>query len=205
MRILANLLFLWITLAPPVPALRIQTRNPVINLPRPGDVIQGVMMITGSDDVAGFVSAEISFAYSGDPTGTWFLISLLDQPVSNNWLATWDTTVITDGNYDLRLRVNLADGSRREITVPSLRVRNYTPIETPTPTPIVPTAILATTTPTSLPTITMTPSPFPTPTRMPNNPATLTPSNVYTSIIFGGLAVILAFSLIGLYLGLRRK
>jgi hypothetical protein len=210
MRILACSLCIWFALAFPVLAKTTPTGNPAIDSPRPGDVLQGIVTISGSDDVAGFISAEVSFTYSGDPTGTWFLISLTNQPVNNNWLATWDTTIITDGNYVLRLRVSLADGSTRETTVPGLRVRNYTPIETHTPTAIVPTAILPTATaptatPTPLPTITMTPSPFPTPTMMPNNPATLAPTDVYTSILYGGLAVILVFILFGFYLWLRRK
>jgi hypothetical protein len=213
MRILARLLFILVTLASPVLAQTAQIGNPAINLPRPGDVLQGVVAITGSDDVPGFISGEVSFTYADDPTGTWFLISLLSQPVTFDRLATWDTTVITDGNYVLRLRVSLADGSTRETIVSGLRVRNYTPIETPTPTATVPTATVPTAilptpvapTATPTPTITMTPTPFPTPTRMPNNPATLAPSDVSSSIVYGGLAVILSFILFGLYLWLRRK
>jgi hypothetical protein len=165
--------------------------------------------ITGSDDVAGFVSAEISFAYAGDPTGTWFLIGVSEQSVSSDKITTWDTTVITDGNYVLRLRVILADGSFRESTMSGLRVRNYTPIETPTPTA---TAIIIEATPTEIipeatptPTITLTPPPFPTPTMLPTNPATLAPMDIPTSLSYGGLAVIISFLFFGLYLWLRRK
>jgi hypothetical protein len=218
MRILASFLFIWIASTSPVLAQNAQIGNPAINFPRPGDVLQGVVAITGSDDITGFTAAEVSFTYADDPTGTWFFIALANLPVTNDTVAAWDTTTITDGNYVLRLRVSLQDGSTRETTVSGLRVRNYTPIETPTPTAIVATATVPTATiptvivPTPVapsatftPTITMTPSPFPTPTRMPDNPAILAPINVYTSILYGGLAVILSFSLFGLYLWLRRK
>jgi hypothetical protein len=206
---LACALLFWIALASPILAQTAQIGDPAILSPRPGDVLQGVVTITGSDDVAGFVSAEVAFTYAGDPTGTWFLIGVSDQPVSSNKITTWDTTVITDGNYVLRLRVILADGSIREITLSGLRVRNYTPIETPTPTA---TAIIIEATPTeitpeatTIPTITLTPLPFPTPTMLPTNPAALAPMDIPTSISYGGLAVIISFLLFGLYLWLRRK
>jgi hypothetical protein len=206
---LACVLLFWISLASPIVAQTAQIGDPAILFPRPGDVLQGVVTITGSDDVARFVSAEVAFTYTGDPTGTWFLISVSDQPVSGNKITTWDTTIITDGNYVLRLRVILADGSIQESTISGLRVRNYTPIETPTPTA---TAIIIEATPTEIipeatpiPTITLTPPPFPTPTMLPTNPATLSPMDIPTSISYGGLAVIISFLLFGLYLWLRRK
>jgi hypothetical protein len=212
MRILACTFLIWITLAFPALVQNAQTGSPVINSPRPGDVLQGVITIAGSDDLVGFVSAEVSFTYADDPTGTWFLIASMNLPDTDGMLTTWDTTVITDGNYVLRLRVNLTDGSAQETTVPGLRVRNYTPVETPTPAALVatatfPTAIFLTAIPTAtiIPTITITPTPFPTPTPMPNNPATLTFSDLYTSIFHGGMAVIISFILVGLYIWLRRK
>jgi hypothetical protein len=213
MRILVNYLFLGIALASPVLIQNTQTGDPAIYSPRPGDVLQGVIPITGTSDITGFFSTEVSFTYADDPTGTWFLINLTTQPVTNDKLATWDTTVITDGNYLLRLHVTLEDGSIRETIVSGLRVRNYTLIETSTPTPVAPTATVPTAvmptavapTATPLPTITLTPTPFPTPTSLPSNPATLAPADVYRSVLYGAVSVILAFFLFGTYLWLRRK
>jgi hypothetical protein len=176
----------------------LQVGDPVIDSPRPGDVLQGAIGVTGSSDMVGFVSAEISFTYAEDPTGTWFLIGNSTQAVSNNLLVNWDTTVITDGNYVMRLRVNLADGTSREFLVQELRVRNYTPVETPTPLSIAPKA-------TPLPTLISTRTPFATPTELARNPATLAPMDVSASIIYGGMAAILTFVMIGIYLWLRRK
>ncbi len=176
----------------------VQFGDPVIVAPRPGDVLQGVVTIAGSSDVTGFVSAEVSFTYADDPTGTWFLIALNSQPVFNDKLAAWDTTVITDGDYVLRLRVYLTDGSSREALVSGLRVRNYTPVETPTPMALAPEAP-------PLSTITPTATPFPTPTALPRNPAALAPTDVSASILYGGMAAILTFVIVGIYLWLRRK
>ena len=198
MRILACSLFFGMVLASSVLARNAQFGDLAIVGPRPGDVLQGVVTIAGSSDVTGFVSAEVSFTYADDPTGTWFLIALNSQQVFNDRLATWDTTVITDGDYVLRLRVYLTDGSSREALVSGLRVRNYTPVETPTPMALAPEAP-------PLSTITPTATPFPTPTALPRNSATLTPTDVSASILFGGMAAILTFVIVGIYLWLRRK
>ena len=198
MRILACSLFFGMFLASPVLVRNAQFGDPVIVAPRPGDVLQGVVTIAGSSDFTGFVSAEVSFTYADDPTGTWFLIAMNSQPVFNDRLAIWDTTVITDGDYVLRLRVYLTDGSSGEALVSGLRVRNYTPVETPTPMALAPEA-------TPLSTITPTATPFPTPTALPRNPAALAPTDVAASILYGGLAAILTFVIVGIYLWLRRK
>ena len=195
---LTCLLMFFSILASPVLERTAQFGDPAIIEPRPGDVLQGVVAITGSTDIDGFASAEISFTYTDDPTGTWFLIGKQDQPAFNEPLATWDTTVITDGNYVLRLRVFLTDGSTRNAVVSDLRVRNYSPIETPTSVPLAPEA-------TPLPTVTPTSTPLPTPTSLPVNPASLAPTDVSSSILYGGLAAILVFVVIGVLFWMRRK
>jgi hypothetical protein len=170
----------------------------IITAPRPGDALQGVITITGTSQVEGFTSAEIAFAYDGDPTGTWFRITTSSQPVEDGILAIWDTTSISDGVYDLRLRVLDADGKSLEVVNSSLRVRNYTPVETATPTAFVPAA-------TPFPTHTATPTLYPTPTVLPTNPAVLSTKDVSKGIGYGGLAAILLFLVLGMYLWLRRK
>jgi hypothetical protein len=176
-----------------------QTGNDVvITSPHSGDGLQGTVTITGSTIIDGFLSAEIAFAYTGDTTGTWFLVSTVDHPVKDGLLATWDTASITDGNYTLRMRVYLLNGTFRDATATQLRVRNYTPMETPTPAP---TAIQ----PTTVPTITLTPTPFPTPTMLPTNNAVLTPQDVSIHVGYGGVAALVVLALISLYLWLKRK
>ncbi len=198
MRNLAFLILISSILASPVLARIAQFGDPAIIEPRTGDVLQGVVSITGTTDISGFAGSEISFAYTDDTTGTWFLIGRQDQPAFNDTLATWDTTVITDGNYVLRLRVQITDGSTRETVVPGLRVRNYSSVETPTSIPLAPES-------TQLPTVTPTSTPLPTPTSLPVNPARLAPKEVSASILYGGLLVILVFAIIGLLFWMRRK
>jgi hypothetical protein len=198
MRILSRSLFFGMVLASSILGRNAQIGDPVIVAPRPGDVLQGAVTIIGTSDVSGFVLAEVSFTYTDDPTGTWFLIAINSQPVFNDILTTWDATVITDGDYILRLSVLLTDGSSRETLVSSLRVRNYTPVETPTPIPLAQEA-------TPLSTFTPTATPFPTPTTLPLNPATLAPKDVSVSILYGGLAAIFTLIIVGIYLWWRRK
>jgi len=167
-----------------------------IRLPVAGQAVQGTVSIEGNSSVPGFVSAELAFAYTGDPTGTWFLIAEASQPVQDGVLAQWDTGVITDGDYNLRLRVLLQNGNHLETHVPGLRVRNYTPVETDTPTPVTPTL---TQVPGETPVVTPTREIRPTPTPLPPNPAEVTSDNILDSLGKGALAILGLFALFGAY------
>src|SRR5689334_21458541 len=99
----------------------IATQDPppvAITSPVPEEWLRGQVTVTGKIDVPSFASAQLEFAYASNPTGTWFLIQAFSQPVGDSTLAVWDTTTITDGDYSLRLRVNLEDGTSQEVTVP---------------------------------------------------------------------------------------
>jgi hypothetical protein len=156
------------------------------------------VQIIGSSDVPGFASAEVSIAIANDPTGTWYPLATNEQPVTNGTLASLDTTIISDGEYDLRLRVTLVDGNFRDAIVSGLRVRNSTPIETPTSPMVAP---VTSPLPTELPTQTR----FATPTALPHNPAKLGPGDVSASLLYGGMAAFVIFVIVSLYLWLRRK
>ncbi len=136
--------------------------------PIDGQAVQGKVIIQGNTAIEGFKFAELSFAYSGTPPLTWFLIHTSEQPVTNGILAEWDTSTITDGLYDLQLKVLLENGDVITTNVKKLRVRNYTPIETDTPTPITPTA-------TQVPGDTPVPSATATPTETPVPPTPTAP------------------------------
>lgn len=106
-----------------------------ISSPVTGEAVQGNVSIIGTTDVEGFELSEISFAYADNPLGTWFLISINESPARATEITLWDTTQISDGYYQLRVMVRRSDGTSIEQRVRNLRVRNYTPIETATPTP----------------------------------------------------------------------
>ena len=181
-----------------------------ISYPLPGQALQGDILITGSTPVEGFAGYEISFGYAQDPTNTWFQLQYATQPVDNGVLAHWDTTTITDGDYILRLVLFMSDGSQMTQTIPALRVRNYSPIETDTPTPLPPSATPApgtplppSATPTNTPIPSATPVP-PTPTPLPTNPASISKSDILATIGSGagvGAGMLLLF---GAIVGIRQ-
>jgi hypothetical protein len=180
----------------------VQTPAPEIPVtsPLPGSALQGAVAITGSTDLPGFQSAEVAFSYAGSGPGDWFLIQQSQSSVTGGILGVWDTSKIADGNYSLRVQVTLADGSKVEKIVPDLRVRNYTAIETSTPTLIQ----KAQTTPVE----TMTPiadtaTPQPTPTALPANPANMNPVELGFNMILGITATVIVFGLLGLYRWLK--
>ena len=190
------------------------TPEVIIDSPRPGEALQGKASITGSTVVAGLASSELSFGYANDTTETWFLIAENFTPVEDDILAVWDTFKLTDGNYVLRLQVTLEDGSQQSAFVGGLRVRNYSIIETNTPT-VIPIATSihvpkSTQAPTTLPgnantdqppTITFVSN---TPTPLPPNPVHLSTTHITDSLVQGAAGTFVAFLLLGLYTSIRK-
>ncbi len=199
--------------SPTLPAQAIASATPepgaVILSPLPGQALQGLVPIKGNTSENGFTRAVLEFSYTHDPTHTWFLINESDKSVQDGLLAQWDTTTLTDEIYDLRLTVLLNDGRRDSVIVSGLRVRNYTSIETDTPTPVTPTSTPVpgdTPVPTQTPTPTETPIP-PTFTPLPPNPAQLSTQDISTSLGKGALVVVGMFAMMGIYylVSLARK
>jgi hypothetical protein len=166
-----------------------------ITHPQVGEAIFGLITIEGSADHPSFVSYELSFAYQPNPEDTWFpIMEYIQTPVSEGRLGIWDTTGITDGTYQLRLRVWLRNGNALEATVQDLRVRNIIPTETPT-------AIKQIAIPSSSPIpLTQTPRPTPlTPSLSEGRPHVI--RIFLTGAILGGVSLIL----LGGYLFARRS
>jgi hypothetical protein len=185
------------TPAPPVP--------PFITFPENGQTVQGLVEITGSTDLAGFTSYMLEFGYQEDETRTWFEIQSSSQNVPSGVMARWDTRQITDGDYRLRLRVFAAGNESKRFIVENVRVRNYTPLDTLTPTasPTVTPTPPPTATITLAPTLTATP--YPTPSPLPRNRAEVTPVQITTNVAKGALAAIALFAIFGLFIRLRRS
>jgi hypothetical protein len=178
-----------------------------ITSPLAGDVLRGEVTITGTTDIPNFFSAQLDFAYASNPADTWFPIQTLSQPVTDSVITTWNTSSISDGDYILRLRVNLLDNTFQEITVP-FQIGNDVALSTPTviqtstlnavevqiPTPFLLAASPTPTTP-----------PRPTPTALPTNPASLGQTAIYASLGRGALVILGLFAFSGLIIRLRRS
>lgn len=207
--LLAGTLTLALTLLPLRAFAQGQTAIRIAS-PASGETLSGLVNVMGTSAADGFASAELSFAYASDPTSTWFLIYQTASPVTDGLLAAWDTTLVTDGDYHLRLRVILQDGSILESLVTGLRIRNQQPTETPAPTstpePTATTEFLPP--PTSIP---PTPQPaptstrLPTPTPLPPNPASLDDEQIYAFLFRAVLVTLLAFILIAIILRFRHS
>lgn len=116
-----------------------QIQNILIQNPREGQPLQGIEMIEGRVRGDGYRAGTLHFAYSGVENPTWFFLADLqpaDDGGSNHpFLVEWDTSQITDGEYDLRLIAVFEDQVFISERVRNLRIRNYTVIETSTPAP----------------------------------------------------------------------
>ncbi len=171
--------------------------------PKAGQALQGTTLIVGEINTPDALSVELGFSYSENPRETWFLIHEIEGDVPQELNLEWDTTTLTDGEYTLRLIVN-TDQDQLTAFVPGLRVRNYSAIETSTPSPSSTPAPAETLSPIETPILTNTPVPI-TATPLPPNPAQLTQSDITTSIAKGALATLGLFGVLGIYHYVRNR
>ena len=134
-RIFAGLLCLLLTLLAASSALAQASFDVLIESPVAGQAVQGQVEIIGNTDTFDFLAYELSFTSQDDATNTWFQIKRSTEPVRYDTLGLWDTGNLIDGNYSLRLVVELSDQEPVTVFVRDLRVRNYSPVETNTPAP----------------------------------------------------------------------
>ena len=192
---------------PPAP-----TSRAVIDSPAEGDVVAGLVTVTGTVVDPAFESYDLE--YAPDPTLAsvpWTPVQgTVTQQVSGGVLGAWDTTTLPDGRYVLRLRMNRRDDMPIEYEV-RVVVANATPTPTSPPPTRTPTAVPGTPTPGPSPTPlieqppTRTPRPAaalgPTPTPGPAIPADspLRPDRLIAAARTGALFAVGTFGLLGLY------
>lgn len=164
--------------------------------PLPGEAVQGLAQIVGTVDADGFVSYTLEFSFQ--KSENWFPISKSSTPIINGVLGEWDTSLLADDNYNLRLTVNTQADTPIIVLVEGLRVRNYSSIETSTPMPTQPPEE-STPTPNNVITATPTATPFLTPTPLPENQASVNPDNVRNAIQNGMIIGLILMTLIFIY------
>lgn len=192
----------------PTSAPGIQTVTPVsvlaISYPTSGETLTGSVPINIAVNQPGINAWELSFAFIENPTDTWFLLASGSDPFEGEILR-WDTTVLTDGDYVLRLRATFSD-AYRDVLVTPLKIRNYS-ADTPTPAP----DTTATRTPgplaspTQLPTPANTTNPRQTPTPLPPNPVILNNEDIAESALRGAGYSLILFIAIGLLAWGKKK
>lgn len=172
--------------------------------PQTGDVLRGQVEIVGNMDIPNFASAELAFSHATSPADSWFTIQTFSLPVKEPVLVVWDTTVITDGDYILHLRVTLQDGTVQDALVSDLKILNDVPLPTPSPLPTFPSQFS-----TPLPVLTAQPvtvfPTFPSPTSLPANPVSVTSTSIYSTFARGALVTLVLFAFFSLILRLRKN
>lgn len=177
------------------------TDSPIgIEDPLPGQAVQGLVQIEGFINLDEFDTYTLSFSFTGQDS--WFPITTNGTEVRQGLLAEWDTSAITDGNYDLVLTVSLPNGESLEFFTKGVRVRNYSIIETDTPHPTQEEQIS-----TQSPTATSTPIPTQrsqmSAPPLPKNDASFSTVDIQSALIRGGIFGIILFGLLTILL--KRK
>lgn len=164
----ALVMVLWAVSPPGWAAPRFQARS-IITYPSDGMTVGGAVDVTGVATHPNMRMYQLRYAAGPRPTGEsqWIDFAIVEgAQVENNVLATWDTTIIPDGEYTLALAVWGVDDAASPYVffVTNLTVNNAEPVATPTSEPP---------TPEPMPTAVVGPTPTPVPIEQPSTPTPL--------------------------------
>lgn len=106
----------------------------IITSPVDGQQLFGQINIVGSAaHTTAFASYTLEYDDLSDPAQQWFLIQeRVTQQIRDGVLGAWNTNLVPDGIYQLRLRVFLTDGQVADYIVSNLHVLNSEPTPVPT-------------------------------------------------------------------------
>lgn len=140
--------------------------NANITWPPPVLVVRGEARLYGTANIPNFSSYFIEYRrlnddLTVDEDGAWLPATLPSATrVTGDVLGVWDTTRIDDGPYEIRMTINVTQGSPVYVVVSPLRVENTPSPFIPNPTATPEPAPLPTNTPPPAPTIQPTPTAF---------------------------------------------
>ncbi len=175
--------------------------------PLHGQTLKSTARIRGNIALEAWTGYELAFSDATSTAPNWFIVTTGSPPLTDGLLADWDTTTISDGEYNLRLRV-FSPSSTLDVIVSGIRIRNYT-VDTPMPTTTPPASATSTATVTPTITLTFTPlptsTPYSTPTPLPPNPASLRTDDIVFNLGRGAVFAALLFAVFGWFLWRRRR
>jgi len=196
-----------------------QSTQVQITSPEIGSRVRGRVPVLGSASVPDFQFFKVEFGAGPNPS-QWAVLGVLHyEPVINGQLEVWDTTVVPDGVYTLRVQGVKNDGNWEEFLVRGITVANSEPTPTETPeasaTPLVTDTPAARYTATPRPTATLqiiaptaalsVPTATPTLSRPVRNSALpIDPESWLESLAFGAAAMGIVFVVLGIVFGVRR-
>jgi len=94
----------------------------MITAPAPGEVVRGTVELIGTANVQNFGFYKYEIASLG--TQNWATISAEREPHENERLGEWNTFLLTNGEYFLRLVITNNVGVSLEPCVIAVRVLN---------------------------------------------------------------------------------
>ncbi len=212
-----TLFLAWVVLVIPVAQTPLAQVLGQISSPRDRAAVRGLVPIEGSATHSQFQKYEVHYGPEPNPGDQWMPVgnSPFSVPVVQGRLALWDTTIIPDGVYSLRLRVVRLDGNYDEYHVRGIQISNTRPTETPTPE-ATPTPAAPTETPSPTPTVIIgvptvaSPTPRPSATPLPTAPPAASPEpldlpfqNVGSAACWGAGGTLAVFVGIGLFFALK--
>ena len=104
--------------------------NTLIASPLSRSVQNGVLFITGRAQIEGaFVRYQVDYSTSG--LNLWVLVNSAPQAVMDGILARWDTTLVPEGTYDLRVRAVDTSGNYCENVVSGIVVNRVSSANIP--------------------------------------------------------------------------
>ena len=175
-----------------------------IQSPREGQALQGIEIIEGKIRGEGFIRGKISFSYSDSQDPTWFYIADIEPEDADSsqvsFKVNWDTTQITDGNYNLRVVAEYQNAAAIFDLISNLRIRNYSPVETSTSAPNEGNG-----SPEVTPSPTAEPVLEATPTALPLNPVVIKSDGLSRALLGSGIFVATLFLAGGLYWFIKHR
>ncbi len=185
----------------------------IITSPQDNATVRGLVVVKGSASVPSFQFYKVEYGRGAEPSDWHIIGSTYPNPVVDGVLVQWDTTLLPDGVYTLRLQAVKMDGNYQEYFARQVVVTNKRPTETPTPQPRPeetreptatpgPTATLAFLQPTS---VMAQPTATPTPVRAQRASLPQLPVASWREAVCMGAGTMGAiFVVLGLVFGLRR-
>lgn len=117
--------------------------NVALSAPAAGSVLSGPVEVRGRALLSNFQFYKVEYAPAGRDQWTLIGPDVIRIPVSEGRLVVWQTTLVRDGSYRLRLHVVDVTGNYCEVLAGPFQVLNVQPTATELPEPTETEAIVA--------------------------------------------------------------
>ncbi len=151
-----------------------------LTAPAEGSEVSGLVTLSGSMDVPYFASYRLEYGVSDNPGAYGHIAGPFQHPIHNGVLGIWDTRMLSNGPYTLRLVARDKAGNEYDTKIHvqlNHLLETPTVTVTPTATPTATATVTSTPSPTATPTVALKPLPTATPTALPTSTPTAKPAS----------------------------